>query len=78
MANGNGKWWILKVLMFVIVLVGAAVAAPIWIEARIGASVSYEADERKAADVALEQRQEKRMERIEQKLDNIEKYIRGE
>jgi predicted lysophospholipase L1 biosynthesis ABC-type transport system permease subunit len=78
MPGANGYSWGLKLLAFLFALVVAAVGAPIWIEARIGASVTAEAIERKAADIAIEQRQEKRMERIEGKLDNIEKYIRGQ
>jgi predicted lysophospholipase L1 biosynthesis ABC-type transport system permease subunit len=76
MANGNGYSWILKLLAFLLALVLAAIGAPIWIEARIASQVQYEAGERKAADVAIEHRQEQRMKRIEKKLDGIEQYIR--
>ena len=78
MANGNGQWWVLKVLGMVVVVVIAALGAPIWIEARIASQVQYEATERKNADIAIEQRQEKRMERIEQKIDGIDEYIRSQ
>ena len=78
MANGNGQWWVLKVLGILVVVVIASIGAPIWIEARIASQVQYEATERKDADTAIEKRQEKRMERIEQKLDGIEKYIRDQ
>ena len=74
--NGNGQWWILKALGLLVMIVIASICAPIWIEARIASQVKYEAGERKAADAAIEQRQETRMERIETKLDNIEQYIR--
>lgn len=80
MANGNsnGQWWILKVLGLLAAIIIASIGAPIWIEARIASQVQYEAGERKAADAAIEQRQEKRMERIEEKLDGIEEYIRSQ
>ena len=78
MANGNGQWWVLKVLGILVVVVIAALGAPIWIEARIASQVQYEATERKDADTAIEKRQEKRMERIEEKLDGIEEYIRDQ
>ena len=74
--NGNGYAWALKLLGFLIILVAASIGAPIWIEARIASQVQYESGERKAADTAIERRQEKRMERIETKLDAIEQYIR--
>ena len=77
MANGNGYSWIIKFLAFLFALVVAAVGAPIWIEARIASQVQYETGERKAADIAIEARQEKRMERIEKKLQNIDEYIRS-
>ena len=76
MANGNGTYRILKLIALLLVLGAAVVGAPVWIESRIDASVSHEETERKAADVAVEDRQERRMERIEEKLDNIEEYIR--
>jgi hypothetical protein len=80
MANGddNGQWRVLKVLGFLVVIVIAAIGAPVWIEARIAAQCLYEAEERKDADAAIEQRQEKRMERIEKQLNGIEEYIRSQ
>ena len=78
MTNGNGYSWIIKFFTFLVVLVVAAVGAPIWIEARIASQVQYEAGERKAADIAIEARQEQRMKRIETKLDGIEQYIRDQ
>ena len=76
--NSNGQWRILKVIGLLAAIIIASIGAPIWIEARIAAQVQYEASERKDADAAIEKRQEKRMERIEDKLDEIDEYIRSQ
>lgn len=75
MASGNGGG-LYRILGFLLLLGAAIVGAVIGVEARIDANVAHEEMERKDADVAVEQRQEQRMERIEKKLDGIERYIR--
>ena len=63
----------LRNIIWIIIVVLSALAG---IEARISRAVTSEEIERKAADIAIEERFERQQNRIEKKLDSIEKYIR--